>query len=99
MIGQVVIVRLAEQYTLGAITAEYTADEVDVRSFALFADGHIGVVDLPHLQRGTGVDQWQETPPWPAPAAPPQLVEVRAELMPAAQLPTRPAFMVIVRHG
>lgn len=104
MIGQVVLVRLAEQYTLGAITVEHTPDVVDVRAFALYADGHIGEVVLRDLQRGPDVDQWQDAPPWPMPeptakVAPP-LAAVHAELMPVSQLPSVPRMplMVIIRH-
>lgn len=106
MIGQVVLVRLAEQYTLGVVAVEHTADVVDVRAFALYADGRIGEVVLPHLQRGPGVDQWQDAPPWPIPEpepvakVAPQLVAVAAELMPVSQLPAIPRMplMVIIRH-
>jgi hypothetical protein len=106
VIGQVVIVRLAEQYTLGAITAEHSADDVDVHAFALYADGHVGVVELAHVQRGVGVDQWQEPPIWPpepvpvVASPPPALAAVRTELMPVAQLPSLPRMplMIIIRH-
>lgn len=111
MIGQVVLHRLAEQYTLCAIAAEHTPDDVDLRAWAMYADGHIGEVTIPHVQRGTGVDQWQEPPAWPTPEPEPVIVErtpptpplaqVHAELMPASQLPAVPRMplMVIIRHS
>lgn len=111
MIGQCVLVRLAEQYTLGAIAVEHTPDVVDVRAFALFSDGRVGDVVLERLQRGDGVDQWQDAPPWPTPDPEPMVVEVTppapllaavaAELMPVSQLPAVPRMplMVIIRHS
>lgn len=105
MIGQVVLLRLADQYTPAAITAEHTPDDVDLRAFALFGDGTIGLVDVPHAMRGTAVDQWQEAPAWPPPApvvAPiPQLAAVKPALMHSATIPALPAtppLMVIIRY-
>lgn len=104
MIGQVVLLRLAEQYTLAAITAEHSVDDVDLRAFALWQDGHLGVVDIAHATRGEAVDQWTPPPQWPppAPVAPvvPQLSEVKPTLMPAASMPPMPPMpmMVIIRY-
>jgi hypothetical protein len=102
MIGQVVLLRLANQYTLAAISAEASSEEADLRAFVLHKDGHLGVVEISSSRRGTGVDQWTE-PPWPIPepVAPPipELASVAAELMPAASMPPMPPMpmMVIIR--
>jgi hypothetical protein len=104
VIGQVVLLRLADQYTLAAITAEYTSDDVDLRAFALFGDGTIGLVDIPHAMRGVKVDQWAEPPPYPTPepvaAAIPKLAEVKPNLMHASSMPPLPPqpMMVIIRY-
>lgn len=103
MIGQVVLLRLAGQYTTAAIAAEYGPDEADLRAFCLYRDGRLGVVELNHLRRGTDVDQWTDAP-WPIPEPvvpePPKLATVTAELMPAAQMPPLPPMpcMVIIRY-
>lgn len=105
VIGQVVLLRLADQYTLAAVAAEHSPDEVDVRAFCLYRDGHIGVVEMNNIRRGTGVDQWTDCP-WPIPEPvvvtppTPQLATVAAELMPAAQMPPLPPMpmMVIIRY-
>lgn len=100
MLGQVVLLRLQEQYTLAAISAVQSEDVVDLRAFVLYADGHIGVAEIPGARRGDGVDQWREPPAWPVPVTP-QLQTVRAELMPVALLPVSPPpmpLMVIIRY-
>jgi hypothetical protein len=103
VIGQLVLLRLESQYTLAAITAEHTPDDVDLRSLTMYADGHIGVADLAHHTRGDGVGQWI-VPEWPAkpvPVAPvPTLPEVAPLLMPAQSMPQLPMMplMVIIRY-
>ncbi len=103
MKGQVVLLRLAEQYTLAAIGAQHSDDEADLRAFVLYKDGHLGVCEISNVRRGIGVNEWTE-PPWPIPEPvvppPPPLATVTAELMPAAQMPPMPPMplMVIIRY-
>lgn len=96
MVGKVVLLRLPEQYTLAAICAVYDGGEsADLRAFCLYQDGTLGVVELPMMARGPGVNQWCD-PPWPAA---PALSNVAGTLMPATQLaglPSQP-LMVIIR--
>lgn len=97
MLGQVVLLRLQEQYTLAAVSAVQSEDVVDLRAFVLYADGRLGVVEISGARRGTGVDQWTEPPP----VAPPELRLVHAALMPVGRLPVQPPpmpLMVIIRY-
>ena len=103
MLGQVVVLRLADQYTLAAIVAQPSEDEADLRAFALFKDGNIGVCQISNVRRGTGVNEWT-APTWPIPdpivPPPPPLATIAAELMPAAKMAPLPPMplMVIIRH-
>lgn len=88
------MLRLSDQHTFAAIAREHSPDEVDLRAFALFADGTIGSVELSNVMRGAGPGQWQEAP---SPTTP-QLAHVVDRLMPVSALPSPPApCMVIVR--
>jgi hypothetical protein len=103
VLGQVVLLRLADQYTLAAIVAQPSDDEADLRAFVLYRDGHMGVCEISNVRRGDSVNEWT-APPWPTPEPvvppPPQLATIAADLMPAAQLPKLPPMplMVIIRH-
>lgn len=95
VIGKCVLLRLADQYTLAAVSAVHDAETADLRAFCLYADGTLGVVELAMITRGPGVNQWSD-PPWPAA---PTLGSVAGALMPAGQIPNLPPqpLMVIIR--
>ena len=101
MKGQCVLLRLENQYTLAAVGAEHPDGSADLRAFVLYADGHLGVVELSGLWPGPGVNQWSEAP-WPIPEPvvpePPKLADVQPVLMQAAQLPPVLPMMVILRY-
>lgn len=92
VVGSVVLLRMADQYTLAAVSAVHDADTCDLRAFALYADGHLGVVEIARSTRGDGVSQWQ-APPWP-PA--PALDTVASQLMPASRMPPLPTMPLMV---
>src|SRR6187399_1809668 len=90
MRGQVVLLRMENQYTLAAISVQHNDDIADLRALAMYADGSVGMVEIQLAQRGTGVGEWSDTMwPIPAPVAPPtpMLSAVQPELMPAVALP------------
>lgn len=94
-VGSVVLLRLADQYTLAAVSAVHDAETCDLRAFALYADGTLGVVEVARSTRGDGVSQWS-APPWPCA---PALDTVQSQLMPVTRMPTLPAMplMVVIR--
>lgn len=97
MLGHVVLLRLQEQYTLAAVSAVHSVDCVDLRAFALYADGRIGVVEISGSFRGVEVDQWTD----PYSLMTQRLQAVHADLMPVAALPKPPPpmpLMVIIRY-
>jgi hypothetical protein len=95
MIGSIVLLQLAAQYTLAAVSAVHTPDDVDLRAFVLYADGTLGCVEIPHSKRGTGVNEWIDMPNTKLP----QLEAVAPRLMPVGNLPAVQPMptMVIIR--
>lgn len=101
MRGQCVLLRLQNQYTLAAVSADHPDGSVDLRAFCLYADGHLGVTELSGVVKGNGIDQWQDAP-WPIPEPivpePPKLADVTPVLMPVGNLPPQLPMMVIIRY-
>lgn len=96
MIGQIVLLRLENQYTLAAIAVERSPDDVDLRAFSMRSDGTLGDVLISGAQRGDGTHQWTDLP-WPI--AVPELASVAERLMPAEPLGLPPMpLMVILRY-
>jgi len=91
------MLRLASQHTPAVIVAEHTPDDVDLRAFALFADGQVGAVDVPRATRGAEIGQWSGFT-WP----PPTMEHAIDRLMPvgntAAASMAAPPLMVIIRY-
>jgi len=96
MVGQVVMLRMESQYTLAVISVSHSPDDADLLGFAMYSNGKIGPVEIPHAIRGDGIDQWRPCP-WPDSVL---LTEVQGDLMPAEALAekTPKTVMVIIRH-
>lgn len=57
---QIVLYRLTDRHVLADLIATNENGRSDLRTYVIYPDGHMDVLELSNVPQGNGINEWQE---------------------------------------